>query len=114
MTTEILRPVAVPKSLSLYPFQTEAIESLRVAARAGHHRIILCSPTGSGKTEMAIHLIQEAQAQGVSGDIRRGRNLAGGADQRSPGVLRDRARVCSRVKHLGQRRADTGGNGTDD
>ena len=64
MTTEILRPVADPKSLSLYPFQTEAIESLRVAARAGHHRIILCSPTGSGKTEMAIHLIQEAQAKG--------------------------------------------------
>ena len=36
MTTELLRPVTGPKSLSLYPFQTEAIESLRVAARAGH------------------------------------------------------------------------------
>ena len=64
MTTELLRPVTGPKSLSLYPFQTEAIESLRVATRAGHHRIILCSPTGSGKTEMAIHLIQEAQRKG--------------------------------------------------
>ena len=31
MTTEILRPVSGPKSLSLYPYQAEAIESLRVA-----------------------------------------------------------------------------------
>ena len=31
MTTELLRPVAGPKSLSLYPYQAEAIESLRVA-----------------------------------------------------------------------------------
>ena len=64
MTTELLRPVTDPKSLSLYPYQAEAIESLRVAARAGHHRIILCAPTGSGKTELAIHLIQEAQRKG--------------------------------------------------
>ena len=61
MTTDLLRPVTGPKSLDLWPFQTEAIESLRVTARSGNKRIILCAPTGSGKTEMAIHLIQEAQ-----------------------------------------------------
>ena len=37
---------------------------LRVVLRSGKRRIILCAPTGSGKTEMAIHLIQEAQAKG--------------------------------------------------
>ena len=64
MTTELLRPVTGHKVLTLWPFQEEAIESLRVAARTGKRRIILCAPTGSGKTEMAIHLIQEAQAKG--------------------------------------------------
>ena len=64
MTTDLLRPVTGPKALELYPFQTEAIESTRVEARSGNQRIILCSPTGSGKTEMAIHLIQEAQRKG--------------------------------------------------
>ena len=61
MTTDLLRPVTGPKALDLWAFQTEAIESLRVTARSGNKRIILCAPTGSGKTEMAIHLIQEAQ-----------------------------------------------------
>ena len=35
MTTELLRPVTSSRALELYPFQTEAIESLRVAARTG-------------------------------------------------------------------------------
>ena len=64
MTTELLRPVIAPNVLSLWPFQEEAIESLQVASRSGKRRIILCAPTGSGKTEMAIHLIQEAQREG--------------------------------------------------
>ena len=64
MTAELLRPLTDPKSLDLRLYQVEAIESLRVAAREGSQRIILCAPTGSGKTEMAIHLIQEAQRKG--------------------------------------------------
>ena len=64
MTAELLRPVTGPKNLDLRLYQVEAIESLRVAARLGFQRIILCAPTGSGKTEMAIHLIQEAQRKG--------------------------------------------------
>ena len=49
MTTELLRPLTGPKTLDLRLYQTETIESLRVAARSGFQRIILCAPTGSGK-----------------------------------------------------------------
>ena len=64
MTTLPLIPEPqVEGKLQLYPFQLVAIEDTRVAARAGHRRQILCAPTGSGKTEMAIHLIQEALAR---------------------------------------------------
>ena len=65
MTTELLRPLTDPKSLDLRLYQTEAIESAAGwLPRSGFQRIILCAPTGSGKTEMAIHLIQEAQRKG--------------------------------------------------
>ena len=61
MTTLPLIPVPhVPGKLQLYPFQVAAIDDTRVAARDGHKRQILCAPTGSGKTEMAFHLIEEA------------------------------------------------------
>lgn len=46
--------------LVLRPYQAESINKLREGVRAGHKRQILCSPTGSGKTEMAIAVIQEA------------------------------------------------------
>ena len=64
MTTELLRPVTCPKTLDLWPFQEAAIEMLRAVLRSGKRRVILCAPTGSGKTEMSIHLIQAAQAMG--------------------------------------------------
>ena len=37
---------------------------LRAVLRSGKRRVILCAPTGGGKTEMSIHLIQAAQAMG--------------------------------------------------
>ena len=46
--------------LQLRPYQVEAINGLRQRLAAGDKRVILCAPTGSGKTEMAMHLIQEA------------------------------------------------------
>ncbi len=52
------------KTLELRPYQETTIEQLREALRRGHKRIILCAPTGSGKTEMAIHLIREAREKG--------------------------------------------------
>ena len=65
MTTLPLFPEPqVEGKLQLYPFQLTGIEDTRVAARAGHRRQILCAPTGSGKTECAIALMQEALARG--------------------------------------------------
>ena len=61
MTTASWEPT---QTLDLRPYQVHSIEELREALRQGYRRIILCAPTGSGKTEMAIHLVQEAQAKG--------------------------------------------------
>lgn len=44
----------------LREYQVNAIHELREAIRAGHKRIILYSPTGSGKTEMGISVIRSA------------------------------------------------------
>ena len=50
-------------TLELRPYQSEAVEALRAKGRDGHKRIMLCAPTGAGKTEIAIYLIQEAGAK---------------------------------------------------
>ena len=51
-------------TLELRPYQEAAIEGLRHSFRQGNKRVILCAPTGAGKTEMAICLIQEANRKG--------------------------------------------------
>jgi len=48
----------------LRPYQQRAIDQLRDAVRAGHRRIVLVSPTGSGKTEMGFEIIRGAIANG--------------------------------------------------
>lgn len=53
-----------PETLSLRDYQVAAIERLREGIRAGARRQILAIPTGGGKTETAIHLIQEARRKG--------------------------------------------------
>ena len=50
-------------ALELRPYQANSIEALRDGIRAGHKRQIVCAPTGSGKTEIAMALIQEALAK---------------------------------------------------
>ncbi|MGV8833265.1 MAG: DEAD/DEAH box helicase [Devosia sp.] len=52
------------ETLVLRDYQIGAIDDLRDGIRAGSRRQILAIPTGGGKTETAIHLIQEAIKKG--------------------------------------------------
>lgn len=47
-------------AIELRPYQSACIDALRDGIRAGHKRQIVCAPTGSGKTEVGMALIQEA------------------------------------------------------
>jgi superfamily II DNA or RNA helicase len=50
--------------LDLRPYQAAAVQALRVALAGGALRVMLYSPTGSGKTEMALAIIHGARAKG--------------------------------------------------
>ena len=50
-------------AIELRPYQASSIDALREGIRAGHKRQILCCPTGGGKTEVGMALIQEAVAK---------------------------------------------------
>lgn len=50
--------------IKLREYQTQAVDGLRDGIRAGHRSQILCAPTGSGKTVIAAHLMQEARTKG--------------------------------------------------
>ena len=49
---------------TLWPFQTESVEALRANIREGIKRQVLCSPTGSGKTEIAMEIVRSAADKG--------------------------------------------------
>lgn len=48
----------------LRDYQSEAIDAARGAIRAGAKNVLICAPTGAGKTVLASHLIAESQAKG--------------------------------------------------
>ena len=50
--------------MKLYPYQERCKEALRVNMRNKVRRQILCAPTGSGKTEIAMSIIKDAEAKG--------------------------------------------------
>lgn len=50
--------------LELRPYQANAVQQLRIALAGGAMRIMLYSPTGSGKTEIALAIIHGALAKG--------------------------------------------------
>lgn len=53
----------VPKVV-LRDYQLDAVESARAAIRAGAKNILIVAPTGSGKTVIGSHLIEESSAKG--------------------------------------------------
>lgn len=50
-------------ALTLRPYQAQAVQNLRIGLAGGDGRLILCSPTGSGKTEMGMALVKGARAK---------------------------------------------------
>src|SRR6478609_4360044 len=50
-------------SPTLRPYQREAIEAVLAARRAGKRRLVVCLPTGAGKTVIFSHLAQMANKQ---------------------------------------------------
>ena len=50
--------------MPLRPYQTDLINSLRQSIRDGHKRIMLCAPTGSGKTVMFSYMVQRHLSRG--------------------------------------------------
>ena len=50
-------------TIELWPFQNDSVDALR-ANLQHHRRQILCSPTGSGKTEVAIDITKKAAEKG--------------------------------------------------
>lgn len=51
-------------SLQLYTYQEGILAKLRAGFAEGHHAQMLVAPTGAGKTEMAIALLEAAKARG--------------------------------------------------
>ena len=48
----------------LRDYQKDSVEALRENIRNGIRRQVLCSPTGSGKTEIAMYIVEEAARKG--------------------------------------------------
>lgn len=52
--------------IQLRPYQQQAIDQLRAAIRAGKKRLILCAPTGAGKTVIFSYMAHSAYQRGRS------------------------------------------------
>ena len=48
----------------LWPHQAEGLEALRKTISQGIRRIVLCAPTGSGKTLLSTAIVEGAQRKG--------------------------------------------------
>lgn len=50
--------------IDLRPYQLDAVERARQAIRDGAKNVLICAPTGAGKTVLASHLIEESAGKG--------------------------------------------------
>lgn len=50
--------------MNLRPYQQKAVDTLRNAIASGHKRVILCAPTGAGKTVMFSAIVKSALEKG--------------------------------------------------
>lgn len=55
---------AVGGALTLRPYQSAAVQNLRIALAGGVKREMLVAPTGSGKTEMGMAMVRGARLKG--------------------------------------------------
>lgn len=55
---------ASAREIDLRPYQDGAVEALREGIRKRARRQVLVAPTGAGKTEMAMKIVQEAEKKG--------------------------------------------------
>jgi DNA repair protein RadD len=60
---DIDRPIEVPRTIELRDYQHKVIADFDRALAAGHRRILLVAPTGSGKTVIGAEIIRRARAQ---------------------------------------------------
>lgn len=58
-----IRPASA-LDIVLRPYQAAAVQNCRHSMAGGAQRIILCSPTGSGKTEIGMAFVKAARAKG--------------------------------------------------
>ncbi len=58
-----MTPPAVPARPTLRPYQREAIDAVLAARRGGTRRMVVCLPTGSGKTVVFAELARLARRQ---------------------------------------------------
>jgi Superfamily II RNA helicase len=68
----------------LRPYQTKAIDLMRTSIAAGKKRVILCAPTGSGKTVMFTYMVARALERGKQAIIVHGPSGTAETIQRFP------------------------------
>lgn len=52
--------------MELRPYQTLIVEQARAAMQAGHKSILICAPTGSGKTALTAHMLKTASSKNMA------------------------------------------------
>lgn len=72
--------------IELRPYQTDTIRALRQSMAGGNRKVVLCAPTGAGKTVMFTHMVSEHLKRGgrvlVITDRKELMSQAGGAFER--------------------------------